>query len=129
MGTKPIGSGVDFKPGQSGNPAGPKPMSPEAKAARKLTQAAFTELSCRYLFQNKDFTLEALKNPDTPILELMIGTAIVGSIQKKDLKSLTFFLDRLLGKARETIKVENEGENSIQLQEALAILRAMKEDK
>jgi len=87
-----------FKKGQSGNPGGCPKMSPEAKAARKLTQSRFAELASTCLNLTKEQLAQKIQDPKTTALDLMIMKVIQHSINKGDQMRLSFILDRLIGK-------------------------------
>lgn len=99
--------GRDFLPGQSGNPNGQPKVPQEIKDARQLTKLELERLLNKYMVMTKDEVQEALKNPATPALELMIGSIVAKAVSGGDDKRLNFLLERMIGKVKE--KVEHTG--------------------
>lgn len=93
--------GRDFKPGQSGNPNG-RPMLPaDVKQLRELTAIEFTRVVNKYLEMTKSQITEAVQDPKTPALELMVATIMHKAVVGGDHYRLGFILDRCIGKVKE----------------------------
>lgn len=87
-----------FKPGQSGNPSGRKPLPDDIKAARNLSY----EEMCRTVIMVRDMTLAEIRQLNKQ--DLPLGKrAIINAYQKFNYKGIKEYEDRLWGKARETI--------------------------
>lgn len=113
-----------FKPGVSGNPGG-RPRLPEDVAeARKLNRVEFDRIANRYLYMSSDEAKAALQRPDCPMIEKIVGTIIIKGIQGGDHARLGFLLDRILGKVKDTVEIENKGFGALpSREEALRILQ------
>lgn len=90
--------GRNFKKGASGNPKGPAPLPEDIKETRKLTQIEFERIANKYLFARKDEIAKASVDPNTPVIELLIGSIIHKAVVEGDERRLDFLLARLVGK-------------------------------
>jgi hypothetical protein len=96
--------GRDFKKGQSGNPSGAAPVPEDIKEARKLTNFEFERLANKYLFGTAADIEKASKDPNTPLIELLVGSVIHKGVLEGDERRLDFLLNRLVGKVKDEIK-------------------------
>lgn len=94
----------------SGNPSG-RPKEPaDLGELRKLTQAQFQRLLFRFVRMPLPDLKRKLENPETPVLDLMIGRVVFRAIKDGDYKRLDFLLDRMIGKVKEHIEVTENAE-------------------
>lgn len=95
-----------FKKGQSGNPAGPKPLPQDLKEARKLTHYEFERLANKYLGMTISEIEPLMKATDLPMLDLMIASCIYRGIKEGSTKHLDFLLNRLIGSVVREIRIK-----------------------
>jgi len=96
----------EFKKGQSGNPRGRPKVPVELKRARRLTQIEFEKSVNKFLFGDKKHLNKVLNDPASTTFDLLIGQMIVMAIKQGDYQRLNFLMDRIIGKAKETVRVE-----------------------
>ena len=94
-----------FKPGKSGNPGGKPKVPNDLKEARKLNQIELERTVNRYLFADRETLQKAIKNPSTPVMELMVASIMAQAIRLGDQQRLEFILSRLIGKVKDQIEV------------------------
>lgn len=100
-------SGSGFKPGQSGNPSGRAPKyitTVTDKTGYRNSEIADCMKSM--LKMNMSEISQIQKSEGTPILENLIASAILGDIQKMELRNLESILNRSYGKPKESIDME-----------------------
>lgn len=99
--------GRDFKPGQSGNPKGAKPIPGDIKAARFLNSIELERILNELMYQIEASELDSVLHDSTrkPI-EQMVARIILEAIEKGDSLRLDFLLNRLIGKVTEKVKLE-----------------------
>lgn len=96
--------GKDFTPGhdRGGRPALPD----DVKQLKKLNVAEMERVLNNCLQMNRDQINEAQKNPDAPMIELLVLSIISHGINKGDPMRLNFLLDRLIGKVKESHELD-----------------------
>lgn len=104
--------GRDFKKGQSGNPNGMKPMDPEVKAFKKLTQEILDEIGFLVLDGNSEALGRIVKDPKSSTLKKWIASVALTGILNGDMDALDKLLNRVLGKVKE--KVEHSGQITLE---------------
>jgi len=92
-----------WKKGQSGNPNGRPKLPGDLWRARGLNQLEFERTVNQFLFQDREYLNRILNDPKTTAFELLIGQMITMAIKQGDFQRLNFLMDRILGKAKETI--------------------------
>ncbi len=112
--------GRNFQPGQSGNPNGPTPIPEDIKQARKLNQIEFERIANKFLFMNRKEIADHVNKPETPALELLVGSIVSKAVSTGDQVRLNFLLDRLIGKVAE--KHQHAGPNGEPLSPQVVIL-------
>ena len=98
--------GRDFKPGQSGNPKGGPGLPKDLRDARKINQRELERVINLYLYMDRASLNEAIKDPKTPMVEIIAASIIAQAAQKGDQQRLEFILARMIGKVTERIEVE-----------------------
>lgn len=94
-----------FKPGQSGNPGG-RPKTPEdLREGRKLNQHELERVINKLLYLDKGQLQEVVRNPETPMLELIAASILAQAAQKGDQQRLEFVLQRMIGKVKDQLEV------------------------
>ena len=96
--------GRNFKKGQSGNPRGPEPLPEDIKAARKINVVEFERIVNKFLFASKGEVIKVTADPNTPVLELMVGAIVHKAVIEGDERRLDFILNRLIGKVKEQVE-------------------------
>ena len=95
-----------FKPGQSGNPGGKPKVPDDIRKARTLNQIELERTVNRYLYMDRAQVQEAIKNPETPMIELMVASIMAQAAQKGDERRLEFILQRMIGRVTDKIEVK-----------------------
>jgi hypothetical protein len=102
---KPPPPDKQFKPGQSGNPGGRPKLPEDIKKARKLNQVELERAVNHLLFCTRDELQAIVKNPETPMLEVMVASIMAQAATKGDQMRLEFVLARLIGKVKDQLEV------------------------
>ena len=95
-----------FQPGKSGNPGGKPKVPDDIAKARKLNQQELERVVNKYLWLDRAALQEAVKDPATPMLELMVASIMAQAAQKGDQQRLEFILQRLIGRVTDKIEVK-----------------------
>ncbi len=101
--------GRDFKPGQSGNPAGRPPVPKDVKKARSLNQFRLERIANKYLHLSKDELWEKYESGTTRGLDLLIIGILLKAVTKGDVNCANFFMERLIGKVKTTVEISRPG--------------------
>lgn len=98
--------GRDFKPGESGNPAGREPLPEDIKQARKLNKIELERILNEYLYMTlKEIQVKA-NHAETPALEVFVAKIIGEGIKKGDHFRLNFLFDRVIGPIKAKLSVD-----------------------
>ena len=97
--------GNNFKPGQSGNPAGRTPLPEDIKKARKLNQKELERSVNKFLYMTSEEIFEACKSDDATMFDKIIGSIITAAVDKSDHTRLEFILNRMIGKVQDKLQV------------------------
>lgn len=114
--------GRNFKEGNIANPHGAPRVPQDLKDARKLSKIQFEILVNKYLFNKKQDLAVAAANPETPVLELLIGSIIHKAVVEGDERRLNFLLDRLIGKVVDKVSNVDADGKAIQLPQVMIYL-------
>lgn len=90
---------TQFKPGQSGNPAGRTPMPEEVKKLRKLNRTAFEIMLDELMYMSVEQLNAISKDPKTPIVKMAMAAILAKSIQHGDYRRFGYLLEQMIGKA------------------------------
>jgi len=104
----PIPGNKPFQKGQSGNPKGRAPKyitTITDKTGYRNSEIADCMKSM--LKMNQKEISEIQKSESTPILENLVASAIIGDIQKMELRNLDSILNRCYGKPKEQIEIDD----------------------
>ncbi len=98
--------GKPFAKGTSGNPGGRVKLPEELRKARALNQQELERAVNKYLWLDRAALQDAVKDPATPMLELMVASIMAQAAQKGDQQRLEFILQRLIGRVTDKIEVK-----------------------
>lgn len=96
--------GRPFKKGQSGNPKGRTPIPEEVKEARKFNKLEVERVLDKFLGLTRDELFIRLRDPQTAMLERIVGRIILKASKGGDHFRLDFLLNRLIGKVKEAVE-------------------------
>jgi hypothetical protein len=94
-----------WQKGQSGNPAGRTPLSPEIREIRRLNNENLPAILNKFLDMDREQLNEVAQNPKTPAMELILIKVITEAVKHGDHHRLGFLFDRILGKQADTLNV------------------------
>ncbi len=94
-----------FKPGQSGNPSGRPKIPPDILQARKFTQLELERVINALLYLTKADLQARIKDPATPMIEMIAASIMAQAAVKGDHQRLEFILARMIGRVQERIEV------------------------
>lgn len=101
--------GRPFKKGESGNPDGRPPTSPEVKALRKITAEALEEIGDLILSGNKTKLQEIAASLTEPAIRVIYAKAACNAMAKGDVANLELILNRVVGKVKDKVDLSSEG--------------------
>lgn len=104
-----------FKKGQSGNPGGKIPDSPELKRLKNLTREELANIGNLVIAGDLKAIKKIKDNPNSPALRAMIASVALRVIGKGDMHSLDILLNRLVGKVKDELEVSGSTGPLIQL--------------
>jgi hypothetical protein len=103
---KAMPKGKPFKKGQSGNPGGQRKLPEDIKEARKLNQIELERIVNKYLWRDRASLKEAMNDPTTPMMELMVASIMAIAVQKGDQQRVEWIMSRLIGKVTDKLEVK-----------------------
>ena len=86
------------------------PMGEDLKYARRLTRNEFETICHKYMFKTISEISAAAKNPNVPVIDMMILSVMNRGIQEGDHKCMEFLLDRMIGSVVRKVRVQYEDE-------------------
>lgn len=90
---------TQFKPGQSGNPAG------ASKLQRTLTKERVVDVLSRFAHLSRKELFAVSESETTPMLEAMVANIMLKAFENGDASRLEFLLNRAYGKVKDEIEV------------------------
>jgi hypothetical protein len=93
--------GKPFKKGQSGNPKGREPLSPEVKRAREFNNAEFTKSVNRIISLRRGDLEKLVESRDENVLDQLIATIWLKGLKDSSKAELNYFVERFMGKVAE----------------------------
>lgn len=90
-----------FPKGKSGNPDGRPPLSPDAKALKKLTQESLEEIGDLILRADKPALSIIAASTTEPAIRVIYAKAALNAMVKGDVQNLEVILNRCIGKVKE----------------------------
>jgi len=115
-----------------GNVGGPgRPRIPIAdKLATIMTQKEFARISLKFSTLTKEEIRDLYQDPDSTALETAMAKIWHVAMAKGDEKKMEFLLNRMIGKVKDVVKVEDVIDpDTDKYKKALARLREIKEEK
>ena len=110
----PIPGNKKFTKGKSGNPKGrAKKYITTVTDRTGYKNSEIADCMLSMLKMTVPEITQVSKSKDTPILENLIASAILGDIEKMELRNLDSILNRSHGKPKEHIEVEQKEENRV----------------
>lgn len=103
---------AQFKKGKSGNPSGKAkiPLPPELRQKydhmRKIDAREFQLTAHKILRQDMEVIHQAAQDESLPAMDAIIARLISHGYKKTDINALAFVFDRVLGKPKESYKIE-----------------------
>ena len=92
--------GRDWKPGETGHQ-----LPSDLRRARRLNKVEFERIANKYFYSSKEEIAKAMSEEGVPAIEFAVCKVIVEAAKHGDTKRLSFLLDRLLGKPKESIEI------------------------
>lgn len=77
--------------------------------ARKLTSQRFESIVYKYAESDLTQLKQAMQNPTTPAIELVVIKLLVKGIEQGDYQRINFLLDRTIGKVKESLNLNVTG--------------------
>lgn len=127
---KSLNPKTQFKKGQKPPPnSGRKPTSPEMKAARQINRAVIEEILNHYLYCSVIELANVVKDTSRETIDVLVARILFEAIKKGDQVRLSFVLDRLLGKPKESVDLNVTGSFHSQVVDMIHNLNNAKEQK
>jgi hypothetical protein len=104
-----------WKPGQTGNPNGRPPLPKDVKELKKLTQIELEKALNEMLYLNKEQLAQVNKDPESTMLQRLIASIITFGVNKGDHQRLSFLIERLVGKVKDTVELSGKDGGPIQI--------------
>ena len=118
----------DFAKGNLGGPGRPRiPIS--EKLATVMTQKEFARISQKFSEMTKEEIKELYQDPDSTALETAMAKIWHVTMAKGDERKMDFILNRMIGKVKDVVHVQEADVNTDKYKKALARLREIKEAK
>lgn len=106
---------MPFKPGESGNPNGRRPMPKEIREIKRALSEDFILSVNKFFNMNQAELKEVLNNPDSSLLDLSIAQILVKGVKGGDQRRMQFFLEYLVQKIPIKHEVEGSGMQAAQV--------------
>lgn len=100
---------VHWQKGQSGNPLGAKAHNPELKVIKNLTEKELIDVANLVIKGNLGELLAIRESDEATILQKMLASVCVRVMKKGDMQALDVLLNRMIGKVKDKVQVNNIG--------------------
>lgn len=109
----------EYQPAPGRRNGGPLPK--DLRQATQLTKAKLEGLLNKHIWLTRRQAEELIEDPDTPLIELLIANIVDKAMNHGDEKRFSFLLDRLIGKVKDEIDINNYMSNLQKLTESQVI--------
>jgi len=99
------------------------------KAARQINRAVIEEILNHYLYCSVIELANVVKDTSRETIDVLVARILFEAIKKGDQVRLSFVLDRLLGKPKESVDLNVTGSFHSQVVDMIHILNNAKEQK
>lgn len=123
---KPPANGVKFKPGQSGNPKGSSAKARSIGKLSRLTAEQVAEVGTMILGNDRAALKKLGEDPKASVLQVWMAGLVVNSMTKGESRTFTAVMDRIVGRAKETVELSGREGSPVSLEVAR---REMTEDE
>jgi hypothetical protein len=109
-----------FKKGQSGNPAGSSSLArdPERQRIKRLVAGDLEEIGSLILCGNFDRLKEVVDDRGASVIQTAFARCFAKALQDADWRTVTSILDRVVGKAKETVELSGRDGKPMSLEVA-----------
>lgn len=90
-----------WKKGESGNPKGAKPLPPDVKIAKKLTDEEFARSCAKLMFTSVEKLEKIARSKESRVIDSLVARILQKGINESSRVELNFFVERFLGKVPE----------------------------
>lgn len=104
-------------------------MPEDIRKARDLTSQEFIRIASEFLAMDRQAIQLRLQDPNTSMLELIVGGIVIKSAKDHDHSRAEFLLQRTIGKVAETIKHGLDKSLHLQLIEAMEKHQKIEQEK
>ncbi len=116
--------GRDFQPGHKHTVKGGRPKTtPEMRVARDMTQTTFMALVQRFLVMDRTELQRVIKDPATPMLDVIVGSIVAKAATGSDHQRLDFLITRIIGKVKEPDQTLNLNLSTLSRSEVIELGR------
>lgn len=126
MSRKAPTNGVKFKPGQSGNPRGSSAKARAVGKLSRLTAEQVAEVGTMILSHDRAALKKLGEDPNASVLQVWMAGLVVNSMTKGESRTFTAVMDRIVGRAKETVELSGRNGTPVSLEVAK---RDMTEDE
>lgn len=99
--------GKDFPKGNSMSPGRP-PIVEEMRQFQQLNQVTLKKILSELIAYTPDQLRAKIADPTATVFELAIASVIKQAVQKGDNTRINFLLDRIVGRTKEVIEIQNK---------------------
>jgi len=92
-----------FKPGTSGNPAGPGKQVIAKKILKQYTQDTIANVFNKLLGLSQPELIRLIKDSNTPVIEVIMAQGLLKDFKKVRMDCVEKMLDRIIGRVQQTV--------------------------
>lgn len=112
-----------FGPGETGNPLGGQMHDPEMRAVKKLTKKEFADMATLVITGTIDELKAVVIDKKSTVLKVIYARIAIKIIERGDANAFEMtFLNRLIGKVRDELKIESDSPADIEKRYARKIM-------
>lgn len=121
--------GKDWQPGQSGNPKGMTPLTPDQREIRKISKTQIIDLYNKMLTIPAQELAEIAKDKTRQGIELLVARVVIDGITKGDKSAFNILVDRLVGKITDQVEHTFPKPCVIEYDDGEKLVLGVKDDK